>query len=413
MDVGTLKSMSKSLSNVVLYLAIALIAAFTVIGLLVWFFKRDKFNDFKKYVMGITAGFALTALVVLIYIKVKSNTTDPDVDVANYLKMFYAILTTLIVAVTGGIAMLICSLFGEKPLKIAGIVTALLLAGSIIATIVVVSLYYKNDRYQEVRNTVGLIVSAVVCILILVACWFLGDKRKLNDTRSIVYGAVAMALSFALSYAKIFSLPQGGSITFASLLPLMIYCCMFGTRRGLIVCTLYGFLQALQDTWLLHPLQVLLDYPLAFGFIGVSGIFMEKGVFKDKKILAFLLGGVVAVLLRYICHVFSGAFVFASLTDYPTMGAAFAYSLGYNAFAFIDMAISLVAGCFLFTSKSFTAALVASGDLNKSEQTEEQLVEEELDDVDRQIIANQESKVETQANDNDAQNQSADEQDKQ
>lgn len=407
MDLGTLNSLFKSISNVVLYLAIALIAAFMVVGLLVWFFKREKFNDFKKYVTGITAGFALTALVVLVYIKVQSNKADPDVDVANYLKMFYAILTTLIVAVAGGTAMLVCSLFGEKPLKIAGIVTALLLACSIVATIVVVSLYYKNDKYQEVRNLVGLIVSAVVCILILVAFWFLGDKRKLSDTRAIVYGAVAMALSFALSYAKLFSLPQGGSITFASLLPLMIYSCMFGTRRGLIVCTLYGFLQAIQNPWLLHPMQVLLDYPLAFGFIGVSGIFMEKGVFKEKKILAFLLGGVVAVLLRYICHVFSGAFVFASITKYPTMGAAFAYSLGYNSFAFADMAISLVAGSFLFTSKSFTAAMQQSSDVNKlaaATQTADGATgvdnDEELDEVDKQIIANQAKSENKDSNDN-------------
>lgn len=407
MDLGTLNSLFKSISNVVLYLAIALIAAFMVVGLLVWFFKREKFNDFKKYVTGITAGFALTALVVLVYIKVQSNKADPDVDVANYLKMFYAILTTLIVAVAGGTAMLVCSLFGEKPLKIAGIVTALLLACSIVATIVVVSLYYKNDKYQEVRNLVGLIVSAVVCILILVAFWFLGDKRKLSDTRAIVYGAVAMALSFALSYAKLFKLPQGGSVTFASLLPLMIYSCMFGTRRGLIVCTLYGFLQAIQDPWLLHPMQVLLDYPLAFGFIGVSGIFMEKGVFKEKKILAFLLGGVVAVLLRYICHVFSGAFVFASITKYPTMGSAFAYSLGYNSFAFADMAISLVAGSFLFTSKSFTAAMQQSSDVNKlavTTQTADGATgvdnDEELDEVDKQIIANQAKSENKDSNDN-------------
>lgn len=407
MDLGTLNSLFKSLSNVVLYLAIALIAAFMVVGLLVWFFKREKFNDFKKYVTGITAGFALTALVVLVYIKVQSNKADPDVDVANYLKMFYAILTTLIVAVAGGTAMLVCSLFGEKPLKIAGIVTALLLACSIVATIVVVSLYYKNDKYQEVRNLVGLIVSAVVCILILVAFWFLGDKRKLSDTRSIVYGAVAMALSFALSYAKLFKLPQGGSVTFASLLPLMIYSCMFGTRRGLIVCTLYGFLQAIQDPWLLHPMQVLLDYPLAFGFIGVSGIFMEKGVFKEKKILAFLLGGVVAVLLRYICHVFSGAFVFASIKKYPTMGAAFAYSLGYNSLLGADMAISLVAGSFLFTSKSFTAAMQQSSDVNKlavTTQTADGATgvdnDEELDEVDKQIIANQAKSENKDSNDN-------------
>lgn len=63
---------------------------------------------------GITAGFALTALVVLVYIKVQSNKADPDVDVANYLKMFYAILTTLIVAVAGGTAMLVCSLLAKS-----------------------------------------------------------------------------------------------------------------------------------------------------------------------------------------------------------------------------------------------------------------------------------------------------------
>lgn len=405
MDLGTLNSLFKSISNVVLYLAIALIAAFMVVGLLVWFFKREKFNDFKKYVTGITAGFALTALVVLVYIKVQSNKADPDVDVANYLKMFYAILTTLIVAVAGGTAMLVCSLFGEKPLKIAGIVTALLLACSIVATIVVVSLYYKNDKYQEVRNLVGLIVSAVVCILILVAFWFLGDKRKLSDTRAIVYGAVAMALAFVLSYARLFKLPNGGSITFASLLPLMIYCCMFGTRRGLIVCSLYGVLQALQDPYIIHPMQFLLDYPLAFGLIGVSGIFMEKGVFKEKKILAFLLGGVVAVLLRYICHVCSGTFAFAEYTDFK---AALAYSLGYNAtYVFADMAISLVAGSFLFTSKSFTAAMQQSSDGNKlaaATQTADGATgvdnDEELDEIDKQIIANQAKSENKDSNDN-------------
>ena len=95
------------------------------------------------------------------------------------------------------------------------------------------------------------------------------------------------------------------------------------------------------------------------------------------------------------------------------MGAAFGYSLAYNSFAFADMAIALVAGSFLFASKSFTATMVASGDLNKPVQQEEQLVEEDLDDVDRQIIANQESQAQTKASDNDAQDKSTDEQNKQ
>lgn len=402
MDVNDLYDLLKF---VVLYLAIGIVAAFIAVGLLVWFFKREKFNDLKKYGVGIVVGFAMTVLVVMAYVKSQCEKMQP--------MLFYPILATLIVAVVGAIAMLVCSLFSQKAFKISGLVTGLLLLGGFIATMVEMSIYYKDVKdYYPGANLVGMIVSAVVFMALLVIMWFVGDKRKVNDTRAIVYGAISIALSFALSYARLFKLPQGGSITFASLLPLMIYCCMFGTRRGLIVCTLYGVLQALQDPYIIHPMQFLLDYPLAFGLIGVSGIFMEKGVFKNHKVVAFLLGGVIAVILRYACHVCSGVFAFADYADLEKYDTAVAYSMAYNSFAFVDMAIALVAGSALFASKSFSATMVASGDLNKPEQTEERLVEEELDDVDRQIIANQESHAETQARDNDSQDQSADEQDK-
>ena len=402
MDVNDLYDLLKF---VVLYLAIGIVAAFIAVGLLVWFFRREKFNDLKKYGVGIVVGFAMTVLVVMAYVKSRCEEMQP--------MLFYPILATLIVAVVGAIAMLVCSLFSQKAFKISGLVTGLLLLGGFIATMVEMSIYYKDVKnYYPGANLVGMIVSAVVFMALLVIMWFVGDKRKVNDTRAIVYGAISIALSFALSYARLFKLPQGGSITFASLLPLMIYCCMFGTRRGLIVCTLYGVLQALQDPYIIHPMQFLLDYPLAFGLIGVSGIFMEKGVFKNHKVVAFLLGGVIAVVLRYACHVCSGVFAFADYADLEKYDTAVAYSMAYNSFAFVDMAIALVAGSALFASKSFSATMVASGDLNKPEQTEERLVEEELDDVDRQIIANQESHAETQARDNDSQDQSADEQDK-
>lgn len=404
-----IKTLAEKLQYVALYTAIAIIASCIVVGLLVWFFKREKFNDFKKYAIGIVTGFAATMLVVFSYVMFQRNINKMQA------MLFYPILAMLIVVVAGGIAVLISSLFSNKAAKISLIVTSVLFLASFIALVVVVWKYY-NAHCDEFKkdypgmSLVGMVVSAVVILAVLVVLWFVGDKRKLNDTRSIVYGALAMALAFVLSYARLFKLPNGGSITFASLLPLMIYCCMFGTRRGLIICSLYGVLQALQDPYIIHPMQFLLDYPLAFGLIGVSGIFMEKGVFKEKKILAFLLGGVVAVLFRYICHVCSGAFAFATYTDFK---AALAYSLGYNAtYVFADMAISLVAGSFLFASKSFTATMVASGDLNKPVQQEEQLVEEDLDDVDRQIIANQESNADEKTTDNAADN-SADEQDKQ
>ena len=383
MDIETL---SDKLQFVALYLAVALVAAFIVVGLLVWFKRRDKFADFKKYAIGITTGFAVTMVVVFAYVKFQCNIDDMQA------KLFYPILATLITVVAGAIAMLVSSFFSDKAVKISFIVTAVLTLGCFIATMVLMTQYYGDiAEYYPNANLVGMIVSAVVFMVIMVAAWFVGDKRKMSDTRSIVYGAISIALSFALSYAKLFKLPQGGSVTFASLLPLMIYCCMFGTRRGLIVCTIYGVLQALQDPFIIHPMQFLLDYPLAFGLIGVSGIFMEKGVFKDKKVVAFLLGGVLAVVLRYACHVCSGVFAFADYADLDKYDTAIAYSMAYNSFAFVDMLIALVAGSTLFASKSFSALMQKSSDVNAAPQVkaEQPTDDEELDEIDKQIIEEQ------------------------
>ncbi len=383
MDIETL---SDKLQFVALYLAVALVAAFIVVGLLVWFKRRDKFADFKKYAIGITTGFAVTMVVVFAYVKFQCNVDDMQA------KLFYPILATLITVVAGAIAMLVSSLFSDKAVKFSFIVTAVLTLGCFIATMVLMAQYYGDiaDYYPN-ANLVGMIVSAVVFMVVMVVMWFVGDKRKMSDTRSIVYGAISIALSFALSYAKLFKLPQGGSVTFASLLPLMIYCCMFGTRRGLIVCTIYGVLQALQDPFIIHPMQFLLDYPLAFGLIGVSGIFMEKGVFKDKKVVAFLLGGVLAVVLRYACHVCSGVFAFADYADLDKYDTAIAYSMAYNSFAFVDMLIALVAGSTLFASKSFSALMQKSSDVNAAPQVkaEQPTDDEELDEIDKQIIEEQ------------------------
>lgn len=399
MDINTL---SDKLQYVALYLAVALVAAFIVVGLLVWFFKREKFNDYKKYAIGIATGFAITMVVVFAYVKFQCNIDDMQA------KLFYPILATLITAVAGAIAMLVSSLFNDKAVKISLIVTAALLLGCFIATMVLMAQYYGDiAEYYPNANLVGMIVSAVVFMVIMVVMWFVGDKRKMSDTRSIVYGAISIALSFALSYAKLFKLPQGGSVTFASLLPLMVYCCMFGMRRGLVVCTIYGVLQALQDPFIIHPMQFLLDYPLAFGLIGVSGIFMEKGVFKEKKIVAFLLGGIIAVVLRYACHVCSGVFAFADYADLDKYGSAIVYSMAYNSFTFVDMALALVAGSTLFASKSFTALMQKSSDVNKlavTTQTADGATgvdnDEELDEVDKQIIANQAKSENKDSNDN-------------
>lgn len=219
-----------------------------------------------------------------------------------------------------------------------------------------------------------------------------GKRQKVDKTKSIVYGAVLIALSFALSYVKFFSLPQGGSITFASLVPLMLYSYMFGIRRGIIAGFIYGILQFFQGPYFVHPMQFLLDYPIAFAAIGVAGIFKEREVFKGKsEIMNFVLGAFLAVFLRYLSSVVAGIFVWGSYVDQnlDTAGniirGPVAWSFLYNAFTFGDLAIALVAGVALLSSKSFTTvmnqtmenlALETRSNSEKNDTFEDKIVEE-------------------------------------
>lgn len=339
------------LGYVVLYLAVAVLGLGLVTGVVLKKTNPSKLKDFVKVFSGVVIGIAVAVLVTMTYVKMQDTDVEP--------LLFYPVLATLVTVLASGIALLVASSFGKKAFRVTLCVAGALALGCFIALMVCMSKQFDlvGSDYEH-ASTVGMIVSAVVIMALLVAVYILGGKKDVNNTRALVYGAVAVALSFALSYARLFRMPQGGSITFVSMLPLMVYCSMFGTRRGLLVCLIYGTLQALQDPYIIHPMQFLLDYPLAYGLIGVSGIFVEKGLFKNKKVVGFILGGVLAVGLRYACHVCSGVFAFADyffwddelMSKYDT---AAVYSLAYNSYVFVDMAIAIVAGGVMFLSKSF------------------------------------------------------------
>ena len=355
MDFDTLFT---NLGYVVLYLALAIVGIGTVIGLIMKKYKPDRLKDFLKILVGVAVGYSVVVLVIMSYIKMQDTTLEPLI--------FYPILATLSTFVACGVALLIASPFGKKATNITLIVSGTLLAGCFVALMVCMSKQFDliGSDYTH-ASTVGLTVSAVVVMVLLALAVIFGGKKDTNNTRSLVYGAIAIALAYALSYARLFRMPQGGSITFASVLPLMIYSMMFGTRKGVLVCLIYGTLQALQDPYILHPMQFLLDYPLAYGLVGVSGFFAEKKLFKNKHIVNFLLGGIVAVSLRYACHVCSGVFAFADYFFWDeelmsTYSTAAVYSLAYNSSVFVDMAIALVLGAIMLSSKSFVRQMESS-----------------------------------------------------
>ena len=361
------------LGYVVLYLAVAVLGLGLVTGVVLKKTNPSKLKDFVKVFSGVVIGIAVAVLVTMTYVKMQDTDVEP--------LLFYPVLATLVTVLASGIALLIASSFGKKAFRVTLCVAGALALGCFIALMVCMSKQFDlvGSDYEH-ASTVGMIVSAVVIMALLVAVYILGGKKDVNNTRALVYGAVAVALSFALSYARLFKLPQGGSVTFASLLPLMIYCMMFGTRRGLLVCLVYGTLQALQDPYIIHPMQFLLDYPLAFGLIGVSGIFVEKNLFKNK-IVGFVLGAVLAVGLRYACHVCSGVFAFADYFYWDSelmskYDSAAVYSLAYNSFALVDMAIAIVAGSLMLLSKSFVNQMTLASQPAVVEESDD----EEADD---------------------------------
>lgn len=368
------------LGYVVLYLAVAVLGLGLVTGVVLKKTNPSKLKDFVKVFSGVVIGIAVAVLVTMTYVKMQDTDVEP--------LLFYPVLATLVTALASGIALLVASSFGKKAFRVTLCVAGALALGCFIALMVCMSKQFDlvGSDYEH-ASTVGMIVSAVVIMALLVTVYILGGKKDVNNTRALVYGAVAVALSFALSYARLFKLPQGGSVTFASLLPLMIYCMMFGTRRGLLVCLVYGTLQALQDPYIIHPMQFLLDYPLAFGLIGVSGIFVEKNLFKNK-IVGFVLGAVLAVGLRYACHVCSGVFAFADYFYWDSelmskYDSAAVYSLAYNSFALVDMAIAIVAGSLMLLSKSFVnqmtlasqPAVVEESDDEETDDSQEETAE--------------------------------------
>ena len=346
------KGLSSQLGFAILYTVVALAVLGLAVALLMYRFRRDRLKDYAKVAFGVVAGLAIMATVFMATVEFyQINNYEGGAPDAT----FKPILAFVCIAIGGGCLMGIASFFNKFAVKVAAIITGAGLLAAFIAAMVLMSRNFESswsEWYSADMSQTGLIVSVVIGVLIMIGIFILGKKREVNNTRAIVYGAIAIAMSFALSYARFVKLPQGGSVTFASLLPLMIYCCMFGTRRGIVVCLIYGCLQALQDTYIIHPLQFLLDYPLAFGMISASGIFFERTPLKKNKLAAFIVGAIIAVVLRYACHICSGTFAFGA--DAPdTASSFFAYSAAYNSFTMVDLAIDLAAGILLFLSRAF------------------------------------------------------------
>ncbi|MBO4415808.1 MAG: energy-coupled thiamine transporter ThiT [Lachnospiraceae bacterium] len=165
-----------------------------------------------------------------------------------------------------------------------------------------------------------------------------------TNSRKLTEASIMIAIATVLSIIKLVSLPYGGSVTIASMLPIIIISYRHGVKWGLLSGLAYGAIQQLLDlntlsyatSWKAAIAIILLDYIVAFMAAGLGGVFRNKA----KQPFALLWGSVLTCIIRFICHVISGATVWAGLSI-PSK-AALAYSLSYNATYMIPEAIVTV-----------------------------------------------------------------------
>ncbi len=169
---------------------------------------------------------------------------------------------------------------------------------------------------------------AVLAALVLLAAALIvtGRKRKQWTAKTLACAALSIALSFILGAIRLYRMPQGGSVTPAGMLPMMLFSYAFGVGPGLLAGLAYGLLDFLQGGYILTPVQFVLDYVVAYAMTGFAGLF---GKSKLNERVGFGLGVVVASALRLACSVLSGVVFFAEYAE----GSGYSplvYSIVYN-----------------------------------------------------------------------------------
>lgn len=345
-----LKAVIEGIRTSSLWIALALAVLLIGIGIFISVKFKDKFRSYLKIAISIAFGFALSLISILIYLQISRMVIKGEITLYFWLLVGFA-GTVLLSVIT-------CSLlkiFKNKAFKYvvwgcAGLVVAY--------TIVILCLFPTEDGFTPYGSQALYISLSVILILLIALGAFLGDykRQKTDNTKALTYAGICIAIAYALSYIKFFDGPQGSSVTLVSMLPIMLYSYMFGTKKGVIAGLVYGVLQCLQDPQIYEPLQVLLDYPIAFATLGLAGIFKGRKFLKGNRILEFVLGIILAGVLRYTTHFLSGYFVFysyAAWSNSPLLqGSPLLYSLVYNTGVLIDAALDVVVGAILCASKS-------------------------------------------------------------
>ena len=170
-----------------------------------------------------------------------------------------------------------------------------------------------------------------------------------NRTRLLAEMALTLALAAVLARVVVYQLPQGGSVSL-EMLPLVVFAVRRGLLWGLLAAAAFGPLDYLvMQVGIVHWAQMLLDYPIAFGFIGLAGLaapaWRRWSSTRPSAALGVVAGAAaLGMLLRFGAHFVSGMVFFAQYAgDQPV----WLYSLVYNGSYMLPSAALVIAGAAL------------------------------------------------------------------
>lgn len=158
--------------------------------------------------------------------------------------------------------------------------------------------------------------------------------------------AMFIALTIALKdvLPPIWHMPQGGSVTIAGLVPLVWFALRRGAKWGIFAGFVYGLVHALlPGSYIVHPVQMLLDYPLAYAALGFAGLF------KKVHLLGPMAGTALGILGRFLCSFMSGLLFFV---ENPLSTEGMVASAVYNGTYLVpEFLITLIVLYFLLGTK--------------------------------------------------------------
>ena len=177
-----------------------------------------------------------------------------------------------------------------------------------------------GTTYQLTTAGYTVLVIAMIALL-LVGCAIFGSKKKFS-AKQLTFSAMAIALAMVTSMLKLWDMPMGGSVTLLSMLFITLIGNWYGFGVGLTTALAYGILQLVVDPYIISLPQMLIDYVLAFGALGLAGVFCKS---KYGLIKGYILG----ILGRFAFSTLSGYIFFPTFMP-EFFDSALVYSICYN-----------------------------------------------------------------------------------